>query len=575
MDGVVRHRRWSLALAGLLCVCLHATAQPRPAAEPSLQVFSNVSRSVVAVGAAFRLDVEVYASPASAEETARVADAFTTARFDTTGTGFDVIREEAMTLRTPEETGGLLVLARRFVLRVLRSGPHEVPPLRFDVGAQAYATAAHAVTAYAVDPVFFQAGASVLPVLAEYQQAGDRRSYARVGSAFLVAPDAVVTSLHVVMDARRVRLMLPGGKPLYTSKAWVLDPVRDVAVLYVRPGAVARAGLTPLRLAPAAGSVAQEPDEAVAFTYGWPGGVQRSTAGVRYRGLTLQPGEALWISANPVRPGDSGGPLLDRTGRVLGVVTSGAVSTGQSEALHEELCIALDPRPALARRQGVGRPRSLRALMRDPAFTGHPHVQAIRLTSMLAAGRRRFPGLDAALARLDAPQPPAPGNARFHFLRGIIHQLLGTTTAAAEAYRAALDAFDGHFLSAYMLGLHHLRRREYRAAEARFRHAQQYAPYRHLAAYGVARALMGRLRYDEAVPFLRAVIAHDPAYAPALYDLARCALARDDEAHARQLLARLEALDAASARRLRRVLREPILRPRVLRELPRATFSLR
>ncbi len=68
------------------------------------------------------------------------------------------------------------------------------------------------------------------------------------------------------------------------------------------------------------------------------------------------------------------------------------------------------------------------------------------------------------------------------------------------------------------------------------------------------------------------VIAHDSSYAPAYYNLALCALTRDDEPRARHLLAKLDGLSPARARQLRRVLREPLFRPCALRELPQASI---
>ncbi len=571
--GQIRAAGWGV---GLLCLCLPvlARAQAPYASGFPVQVFSEVSRSIVAVDLLFTFDVEVYASPPTAEEARRVVEAVRAARLADWSGGLEVVEQEPLHAPTNPPGGDPLVLTRRFLLRATRPGRYQVPPLHFQRGAETFTTSVHHVAAYRVGRDFFGAGHAIFPIEAEYADREHGRRYMRTGSAFLVAPDAVVTSLHVVLDARRVRITLPGGKVVTTRKAWVLDPVRDIAVLHVDRRAVVRAGLVPLSLAPVRDAVrapgGEHTAQAVTFTYGWPGRAQRSTAGLRYRGLTLQPDESVWISSNPVRPGDSGGPLLDPRGRVLGVVTSGAVYSGRPDALREEVCIALDPRPALALRQQAHSPRSLRRLMRDPAFANSPHVEAIRLTTLLTNGHRPIPGLDDALAHLEGTRVQDPDDARLHFLRGLIYQMLGTSRHAADAYRTSLNAYDGHFLAAYMLGMHHSRRREYATAERFFRQARQYAPAAHIAAYGLARSLMGRLRYEEAVPLLRSVIAHDPTYAPAYFDLALCAVARGDEPRARQLLEKLHGLNSASARRLRRVLRNPVLQPRVLHELPRA-----
>ena len=566
MQVLFRHRGW----IGVLLV-LWVGATPAWGQRVPVQMFSEVSRSVVAAGAAFEVEVEVYASPRSEQEADRMQRAFAEAHFDESE-GLHLMRTQPLHA-DPQQAGGPLVLRRTFVFQAPEAGLYLIPPLRWEFEGVTYATSSYPVAAYRVEPSFFKTASAILPVAATYRD-HRRREFVRVGSAFLIAPDAVVTSLHVVLDARRVRLTLPNGKRISTKKAWVLDPTRDVAVLYVDPKAMAEARLTPLTLAPNE-NLRPTASEKVVFTNGWPDGVQRSTAGRYYSGMTLQPGEGLWISANPVRPGDSGGPLLDRYGRVLGVVSSGSVGSSEANVLREEVTIALDPRPALGQRLRVERPRSLKSLMRDPALTQHPHMQAIRLSTLLMAGRS-IPDLHAMLTALDTLRRQQPNNARLHFQGGVIYQMLGTTQSAAKAYQASLAAYEGHFLASYMLAVYYMRHGNYQAARLLFEQTRRHQPYVHLATYGLAQTLMRDRRYAEATPYLHAVIAHDPTYAPALYGLAMCALAVGDEPRALQLKAKLDVLNPVMARRLERVIREPALRPRVLQPLPRASFrSLR
>ncbi|MFQ5569090.1 MAG: trypsin-like peptidase domain-containing protein [Rhodothermales bacterium] len=575
----MHHRGWGILLAGLLCMAAQAVAQPRSpsAGDASVQVFSKVDRSVVAAGVTFVYEVEVYASPESFVEAVRVEHAFMAAQLAIEDNTLELISDGTVGLRREGGATGPFVLRRRVLLRARAPGRYRIPSFKLHLDGRTYTSLTHQVTAYEVEPDFFEAGAAVLPIAAELKEARKRRTRTeRVGSAFLITPDALVTSLHVILDARRVRVTLPNGKTVTTGKAWVVDPVRDVAILHMNPHVVAEAGLTPLELAPMTGDVTtsalEDDDNSVVFTYGWPSGVQRSTAGLRYQGLTLQPGETLWISTNPVRPGDSGGPLLDRKGRVLGVISSGTARDQHRHTLREEISVALDIRPALGQKLRVRRPRSLRALMRDPSFQEHPHVQALRLTTLLSTGGR-LPDVETSLAQLDKSVALGTDDARLYFLQGVVYQLLGTGSRAVASYRASLEAYDGHFISSYMLALYYLRSGNYREAERFFRHTLRFGPYDHFATFGLAETLMKRLQYAEAVPLLHAVIAYDPTYVPALYSLALCALALDDEPRARQILVKLEGLSPVSAWRLRRIMRRPVLRPRVLRELPRVPIS--
>src|SRR5690606_13295318 len=135
----------------------------------------------------------------------------------------------------------------------------------------------------------------IVPLVSEAAEPGFR--YRRIGSAFLIAPDVLATSFHTVIDAEAITVVLPDGQRLRVRKAWALDPVRDVALLYIDPKRAAQAGMQPLPLAPMTGAVHTTPaaPDSVVFTYGWPGGVQRSTAGRYWPDLLLERGQSVWV----------------------------------------------------------------------------------------------------------------------------------------------------------------------------------------------------------------------------------------------------------------------------------------
>lgn len=545
-------RRTALrALIGGLLLALvpvvHADGTPR------VQAFSSVSRDIVAVGETFKLEIEVLVAPMEGEILIE-AEA---------GDGsVEVVRVEGVGIERRQfgETP-VAVLTRRFVLRPLREGTLDVPTVKIEVAGVHITAPAHRVQAYEGAQAFYRAARSVLPVVAE----GD--GFIRIGSGFLVAEDVLVTAYHVVVGTERVRVQLPNGKRLTTRKVWAVDPVRDIAVLYVDADDVRRAGLTPLALAPP-----PEHDEAgaPAFTAGWPDGVQQTSVGLRYDDLHPVADETIWVSSNRVRPGDSGGPLLDRQGRVLGVVTSGRTALSGTDFLVEDVCLTTDPRKALGLQLRTARPYGLRETLAVHARAGaHGHARVLELVTALTrptgwrTGERDRQVQALQLVAAEAPRDPA-----LQFLLGATLDQVGDAPRAFEAYRAAFTADAAYFPAAYALGYHYLRLGDFDAAEALFDRMTQGTPYVTLAALGLARIYAAELRYAEAERALQEVLRHDHRFAPALYLLGYCQLAQGRAAEAVALAVRLEGLDSSWAERLRLHLRQPIFQPVALATLP-------
>ena len=150
-----------------------------------------------------------------------------------------------------------------------------------------------------------------------------------LGTGVIINDNAdIVTSLHVVEDAENIWVTFADGTK---SEAFILDqtPEMDLAVLraYNSPGLFIPATLgNP-------GSMRVGDD---VFVVGNPFGLYSSmSAGVISGfGRTFQPEgtdltlEGLIQFDAAANPGNSGGPLLDRNGRVIGIVT-GLVNPGQ------------------------------------------------------------------------------------------------------------------------------------------------------------------------------------------------------------------------------------------------------
>jgi S1-C subfamily serine protease len=137
------------------------------------------------------------------------------------------------------------------------------------------------------------------------------------GTGFAVAENLVVTNAHVVAGESRTRVDTPDGRKL-DGQVVAFDPNRDLAVLHV-PGL----GLAPLTLAD--GRV----DERGSL-FGHPGGGDLRESPMRIaeqivaRGTNISHTAAthreVFVLAAVTAPGDSGAPVVDLEGRVVGVL---------------------------------------------------------------------------------------------------------------------------------------------------------------------------------------------------------------------------------------------------------------
>ncbi|MBB4194959.1 serine protease Do [Rhizobium aethiopicum] len=149
------------------------------------------------------------------------------------------------------------------------------------------------------------------------QQRGSQHAMA-LGSGFIVSPDGViVTNNHVIDNALDIKVTLDDGTEL-PAKLIGTDPKSDVAVLKVEAGkplqTVAWGDSDRLKLG----------DQILAI--GNPFGIGTTvTAGiVSARGRDLHSGpydDFIQIDA-PINHGNSGGPLVDREGKVVGINTA-------------------------------------------------------------------------------------------------------------------------------------------------------------------------------------------------------------------------------------------------------------
>lgn len=150
------------------------------------------------------------------------------------------------------------------------------------------------------------------------------RSMPASGSGFIISSDGfVITNNHVIEQATEIKVMLADGRTVSATLTGA-DPSTDIAVLKIY-----EAGLKPLALADSdALQVGQ-----IAIAIGNPLGLQHTvTAGVvSALGRTLRANNGRMIddviqTDASLNPGNSGGPLVNSLGQVIGVNTATIMS---------------------------------------------------------------------------------------------------------------------------------------------------------------------------------------------------------------------------------------------------------
>ena len=219
------------------------------------------------------------------------------------------------------------VLAALWVAAFFLLSPAACVPSDAELDARIEQAVADALGAAAPDlgPVYQQAWASVFYIDPEDGQHG---------TGWLLAPGVIVTAAHVVSDSERVTVR-QATAPAFSATVAGKDERRDVALLrYDVASAQLGAGATPLALGNA--DINDIARDLLALGYSGSGvkgdgqvGSPKANAGILSQITNFGPqryGRNLEMDA-PIDPGDSGGPVLNTSGEVVGMVRAAARRT--------------------------------------------------------------------------------------------------------------------------------------------------------------------------------------------------------------------------------------------------------
>jgi putative serine protease PepD len=212
------------------------------------------------------------------------------------------------------------------------------------------------------------------------------------GSGFFIAPDTILTNVHVVGANTSVTIRRPDGTTT-SARVDASAPELDIAIVRISTASPNQATL-PM----GSGMQARPGQEIVAL--GTPLGLQNTVTRGIVSAVRAVNGVTLVQTDAAINPGNSGGPLVDRTGSVIGIATMGmrsAVAQGLSFGVAIEHAQGL---LAGQRSTATGTPAaSLNQAMSAPQ--GQSEADAARDTGtrnyeqLIAVSARRADDLDA------------------------------------------------------------------------------------------------------------------------------------------------------------------------------------
>lgn len=151
----------------------------------------------------------------------------------------------------------------------------------------------------------------------------------------LTSSGEVLTNNHVIEGATSIRVTIPSSGRTYSADVVGADPTHDVSLIQL----VGSSGLTPVTVGASSDLRVGEPLVAIGNAFGRGGTPSISSGTVAALDRTITAGggiggqerlQGLIQMDAPISPGESGGPIADRSGQVVGMITAGRPSDGSS-----------------------------------------------------------------------------------------------------------------------------------------------------------------------------------------------------------------------------------------------------
>ncbi len=185
---------------------------------------------------------------------------------------------------------------------------------------------------------------SIESTFSTQSQFGTDEEAVGTGSGFVLdRAGRILTSDHLIEDATKIHVSFADGTKVHATLL-SKDPLLDLAVLKVKVGA---STLHPLAIGYAENLHLGDPLVAIGNPFGLDRSVSVGAVSALHRQITAPNGFTVSNAVQtdtPINHGNSGGPLLDATGRVIGV-NDQLVNSGVDANVGVAFAIALD-RPA-------------------------------------------------------------------------------------------------------------------------------------------------------------------------------------------------------------------------------------